>query len=83
MVFGFNTNVNYEGVVYHVQTEPRKDGTLETVVYRQGEIIHKVTSPSGEVNDSSVDEEVRRVLEEQHRQVINRIRTGDLESPTT
>ena len=45
--------------------------------------LHKVTSPSGEVNDSSVDEEVRRVLEEQHRQVINRIRTGDLESPTT
>ena len=82
MVFGFNTNVNHEGVICHEQTEPRKDGTLETVVYRRGEIIHKVTAPSGEVNDSSVDEEVRRVLEEQHRQVINRIRMGDLESHT-
>ena len=82
MVFGFNTDVNHEGVVYHVQTEPRKDGTLETVVYRRGEIIHKVTSPSGQVNDSSNDEEVRRVLEEQHRQVINRVRSGEIKSPT-
>lgn len=82
MVFGFNTDVNHEGVVYHVQTEPRKDGTLETVVYRRGEIIYKVTSRPGQVNDSWVEEEVRRILEEQHRQVINRVRNGEMKSPT-
>ena len=82
MVFGFNTDVNHDGVVYHVQTETRKDGGFETVVYRRGEIIHKVTSPSPQPNDSSADEEVRKVLEEQHRQVIDRIRSGELESPT-
>lgn len=70
------------GVVYHVQTETRKDGRFETVVYRRGEIIHKVTSPSPQQNDSSTDEEVRKVLEEQHRKVIDRIRSGELESPT-
>lgn len=82
MVFGFNTDVDHDGVVYHVQTETRKDGTFETVVYRRGEIIHKVISPSGQHNDSSADEEVRKVLEEQHRQVIHRIRLGEIKSPT-
>ena len=51
-------------------------------MYRRGEIIHKVTSPTPQPNDSSADEEVRKVLEEQHRQVIDRIRSGELESPT-
>ncbi len=82
MVFGFNTDVKHDGVVYHVQTETRKDGRFETVVYRRGEIIHKVTSPSRQHNDPSTDEEVRKVLEEQHRQVIDRIRSGELDSPT-
>ena len=33
MVMGFNTDIKYDGVIYHVQTEPRKDSGIDTTVY--------------------------------------------------
>ena len=44
MVMGFNTDIKFEGVVYHVQTEPRKDARIDTTVYMRGAVIHKLKS---------------------------------------
>ncbi len=41
MVTGFNTDVEHEGRVYHVQTEDKGVGNpiIETLIYMGGEIL--------------------------------------------
>src|SRR3972149_72348 len=41
MITGFNTDVKYRGVVYHVQTEDKGAGNplIETLIYKGGEIL--------------------------------------------
>jgi hypothetical protein len=80
MVMGFNTDIKYDGVIFHIQTEVRKDATIETTVYLQGAVIHKLASSLQDLlaSDDSRDEKVRHRLEDQHRQVIARIRAGEI-----
>ena len=83
MLMGFNTDVKQDGVVYHVQTEPRKDAGIETTVYTHGAVIHKLTTSFRNLlNSPDYDEEqVRKMLEEQHRRVIAQIRSGTIKPP--
>ena len=41
MITGFNTDVKYRGVVYHVQTEDKgpQNPLIETLIYKGGEIL--------------------------------------------
>ena len=41
MITGFNTDVKYKGVIYHVQTEDKgtTNPLIETLIYRGGEIL--------------------------------------------
>ena len=80
MVMGFNTDIKHDGVVYHIQTEPRKDAGIDTTVYTKGAVIHKFKSSYQDLLDSSdfSDEKLKRRLEEQHRLIIARIRGGEI-----
>jgi hypothetical protein len=80
MVTGFNTDIKHNGVVYHIQTEPRKDAGIETTVYVRGAVIHSLkTSYQDFLNSPDYsDERLKRLLEDQHRQVIARIRAGEI-----
>jgi len=80
MVMGFNTDIKHEGVVYHIQTEPRKDAGIDTTVYTRGAVIHKYKSSYQDLLDSPdfSDEKLKRRLEEQHRLIIARIRGGEI-----
>jgi hypothetical protein len=82
MVMGFNTDINHEGVVYHVQTEPRKDAGIDTTVYTRGAVIHKLKTCYQDLLDSPdySDEKLKTRLEDQHRLVIARIRGGEIKS---
>ena len=80
MVMGFNTDIKHDGVVYHIQTEPRKDAGIDTTVYTRGAVIHKFKSSYQDLLDSPdfSDENLKRRLEEQHRLIIARIRGGEI-----
>ena len=80
MVMGFNTDIKHEGVVYHIQTEPRKDAGIDTTVYTRGAVIHRLKSSYQDLLDSPdySDEKLKRRLEEQHRLIIARIRGGEI-----
>ncbi len=80
MVMGFNTEIKHNGVVYHIQTEPRKDARIETMVYLKGAIIHSLKTSYHELLKSPdySDEKLKHLLEDQHRQVIARIRAGEI-----
>ncbi len=83
MVMAFNTEIEQHGVVYHIQTEPRKDARIETVVYLGGAVIHSLTASYQEMLHSPdySDEKLKRLLTDQHRQVVSRIRAGELALP--
>ncbi len=83
MVTGFNTDIKFENIVYHIQTEPRKDAGIETTVYVRGAVIHKLKTSyqhAMKLPDYSEDM-VKRILEDQHRQVIAKIRGGQIKPP--
>jgi hypothetical protein len=84
MVMGFNTDINHEGVVYHVQTEHRKDSGIDTTVYTRGAVVHKFKSYCQDLLDSPdySEDKLKQRLEEQHRLIIARIRGGDIKPAT-
>jgi len=87
MITGFNTDVEYEGRVYHVQTEDKgsQNPVVESLVYSGGEIVGSRRVSYVELVQSSEasEEEVLRRMEGQHQTLIREIRSGrfDPEGP--
>jgi hypothetical protein len=83
MVTGFNTDVEHDGHVYHVQTEDKGVGNpmIETLLYRRGEILAARRSSYEDLRASGFDEAViAQRIEEQHNAVIADVRAGRFET---
>ena len=80
MITGFNTDVQYEGRVFHVQTEDRglDNPVVESLVYSGGEIITSRRSAYADLARSSdySEGEVARRMESQHQALIREILSG-------
>jgi hypothetical protein len=83
MLTGYNTDVAYEGITYHVQTEDKGVETpvILSLVYQGGTILASKRTNYGDlVNDGSVDQErLAGMLEHQHRLIIAAIQSGKIE----
>src|SRR5215471_6346763 len=82
MIFGFNTDIKYEGTVYHVQSEARQhDLLLQTQVFVRGRCIGKhANSYADKVSQPGFsDDHMHDLLKSQHKSVIDAIRAGKLE----
>jgi len=82
MIFGFNTDIEHEDTVYHVQSEAREgEMLLQTQVFVRGRCIGKRATPYAEQAQSPdfTDQKKEQVLREQHRVVLDAIRDGRLE----
>jgi len=82
MVTGFNTDVEHEGRVYHVQTEDKGVGNpiIETLVYRGGEILAARRSSYADLAPAGFTEDaIATRIETQHNQVIADVRAGAFE----
>jgi hypothetical protein len=84
MLSGFNTEVEFEGTRFHIQTEARKESDIETAVYVKGAVVHslKTSHPGLSIVEDGHEQRLMQVLEEQHRQVIAQIRAGDIRPPS-
>jgi len=87
MIFGFNTDIRHEDTVYHVQSEAREgEQLLQTQVFVQGRCIGKRAVPygssaaEGKNSAQSNDQDREKVLRELHREVLDAIRDGKLDS---
>src|SRR5271170_5253967 len=84
MSSGFNTDIKVGEHVFHVQTEDRGPNhpIIDTVVYQQGRILHRRASNYEQGADAAPfsAEELRRLVEEQHRSVIESLRSGALDA---
>ena len=82
MSSGFNTDVRAGEHVFHVQTEDRGPGyrTIDTAVYQGGRVLHRRSSSYAEFASSAEFSEglLRQRVEDQHRRVIEEIRSGPL-----
>ncbi len=84
MIFGFNTDIRHEDTVYHVQSEAREgEQLLQTQVFVRGRCIGKRAIPygpgAGKVFQAN-DQDMEKRLRELHREVVDAIRDGKLDS---
>jgi hypothetical protein len=95
MIFGFNTDIRHEDTIYHVQSEAREgEQLLQTQVFVQGRCIGKRAVPYGSstaegkigalagspAGSPANDQDKEKTLRELHREVLDAIREGKLDS---
>lgn len=82
MITGFNTDIEYEGITYHVQTEDKGTATplILTLVYDRGTILASKRSPYEDLLIGDFDEKVlTERLKKQHKLMCGAIRAGRVE----
>jgi hypothetical protein len=91
MIFGFNTDIRHEDTIYHVQSEAREgEHLLQTQVFVKGRCIGKRAVPYGssttegttgaQSSAQSNDQDKEKILRELHREMLDAIRAGKLDS---
>ena len=81
MITGFNTDIEYEGVVYHVQTEDKglDSPVILSLVYVGGAILASKRSPYEDlIREGFSDEALSERLKRQHRLICAAIYNGRL-----
>ena len=83
MLSGFNTNVTYRGVVFHVQTEDsgRANPHVITHLFHGGDILaSEKRTYADKLESSNTDGEVRSLMDGQHRAMLTRLKEGHYDS---
>ncbi len=80
MLTGYNTDVSYEGEVFHVQTEDKGVRTpfILSLVYQKGVILAAKRTPYEKFITAGVIDEksVSQLLEKQHKTILATIKAG-------
>lgn len=82
MLPGYNHNVCYKGVIFHIQTEDSGVGKsqITTLLYRDGTIIAaKKTDYSDIVKVEMLDKVVEDLMKEQHKETLRRLKAGEFD----
>jgi len=82
VITGFNTDVDFQGVTYHVQTEDKGLATpfILSLVYNRGTILASKRSPYEDLVEQGFDEKVlAERLQKQHKTICAAIRAGKIE----
>jgi len=85
LLTGFNTDIESEGITYHVQTEDRGGSSplIESLVYMKGEILATRRTAYRELLEAGADSKaIRTLMEQQHRAIVETIRSGRLDALT-
>lgn len=83
MLSGFNTNVQHRGLLLHVQTEDsgRSHPHIITHLFHGGTILASMKSSYADrLSFEDLTAEVRSLMEAQHRAMLERLRSGDLDA---
>jgi hypothetical protein len=87
VITGFNTDVKYKGVVYHVQTEDKGTANplIETLIYKGGEILGSRRLPYADLVTRGDEAAITKLMEDQHKGMIMEVKRGrfDLASDRT
>lgn len=79
MIPGFNHNIRYKEVLYHIQTEDSgtENPVVTTLLYKGGTILaSKRTSYSDIVKSDKMEEVVKEIMREQHKMMLLDLKNG-------
>jgi hypothetical protein len=79
---GFNTDIDFEGVTYHVQTEDRGSANplIESLVYVKGEILATRRTEYANLLEAGAEmPSIQILMEKQHRNIVEAIRSGRID----
>jgi len=82
LITGYNTDVEYDGTVYHVQTEDKgvEHPIILSLVYVDGEILASKRSPYDDLIAGVFDEGIlTQRLQRQHKLICAAVRAGRIE----
>lgn len=82
---GYNTDIEFSGTTYHVQTEDKGRGNplVESLVYTSGEILYSRRTSYQDLVEQNVDKEaVATLMERQHRSIVDAVGAGGVERLT-
>ena len=85
MLTGYNTDIDFQGVTYHVQTEDRgtTNPLIESLVYVKGEILATRRTEYANLLEAGANPPAIQILmERQHRNIVDAIRTGRIDLVT-
>jgi predicted ThiF/HesA family dinucleotide-utilizing enzyme len=83
MLTGYNTNFAYRGVKFHVQTEDsgRSKPHIITHLFHGGTILASDKADySTRLDSVNLSEEVKSLMEAQHKEMLRRLTRGELDS---
>jgi hypothetical protein len=80
-VFGFNTEIPVQGMIYHVQTESSDDQgnpTISTLIYHRGFLIQKISSAYSDIfADADMQDRLKERVRKQHFEAVERVKRGE------
>lgn len=78
MVTGFNTDVRYKGVTYHVQTEDKGPANpmVLTLIYKGGEILGAKRFHYKDVPEAQSEAGLAKVMEDIHAATMAEVKQG-------
>ena len=79
MLVGYNTNISYKELVYHVQTEDsgQKNPVIVSLIYSQGAIIaSRKTNYAHIAHDPDFREKVTKIMKTQHKWMMKELLAG-------
>ena len=79
VISGFNTDVKYQDVVYHVQTEDKgpKTRVIVSLIYDRGTILASKRSSYEDIANGTIDEKIlAEKLQKQHKLICAAIKAG-------
>lgn len=82
VITGFNTDIVYQGITYHIQTEDKglKTPLILSLVYDRGTILASKRSPYNDLLEGDFDEkELTERLQKQHKLICAAVRAGRIE----
>lgn len=82
MITGFNTDVDFQGITYHVQTEDKGLATpyILSLVYNRGTVLASKRSPYEDLVTNGFDEKIlAERLKKQHKTICAAISSGRIE----
>ncbi len=80
-IFGFNSNVKFEEVVYHVQSEARQaDLLLQTLVFVKGQCVGKRATSYAQktIQPGFTEDATHELLKAQHKTMVETIQQGNV-----
>src|SRR3979411_1099304 len=82
LITGYNTDVEFDGIVYHIQTEDKgvEHPIILSLVYVDGAILASKRSPYDDLIVDGFDKEIlTRRLQRQHKLICAAVRAGRIE----